>query len=160
MAAELPIADTDVWMTDVSSDALDVARANTAGLGRRASHVHIVAGNWFEALPDELMGTFDVIVSNPPYIADDDVEVEESVLAWEPESALLSGPDGLRDIREIVHGAGSWLAAGGWLIVEMGHRQAADVVEVMTAAGFADVQVGIDLAGRDRYVEGRWTEVG
>lgn len=157
MAAELPIADTEVWLTDVSEDALDVARANTAGLGRRASNVRIAQGRWFEALPGDLAGSFDVIVSNPPYIAEGDDEVDASVLDWEPRSALMSGLDGLRDIREIVGGARGWLRHQGWLIVEIGHRQGSEVERILTAAGFVEVSVGRDLAGRDRFVQGRST---
>lgn len=155
IAAELPLTGTEVWLTDVSTDALDVARANTAGLGRRAANVRIAGGSWFDALPEELSGSFDVIVSNPPYIAFDDPEVEASVVDWEPATALFSGADGLGDVRTIVAGASKWLRPGGWLIVEIGHRQGAAVEALFRASGYADVHVGTDLAGRDRWVEGR-----
>lgn len=155
LAAELPITGTEVWLTDISQDSIDVARANAAGLGRSAANVRIALGSWFEALDDELMGTFDLIVSNPPYIANGDAEVDESVLDWEPASALFSGPDGLDDIRVVVLGAQRWLRPAGWLVVEIGHRQGSDVRDMFLASGFEDVRIGKDLAGRDRFVEGR-----
>lgn len=155
LAAELPITGTEVWLTDVSQDAVDVARANAAGLGRAAANVRIALGSWFEALDEELAGTFDLIVSNPPYIAQGDVEVDESVLDWEPVSALFSGSDGLQDIRVVVLGAQRWLRPAGWLVVEIGHRQGDEVRTIFLASGFEDVRIGKDLAGRDRFVEGR-----
>lgn len=155
IASELSISGTEVWLTDVSPDALDVARANAAGLGRRAANVRIVQGPWFAALPEELVESFDVIVSNPPYIANDDPQVDESVREWEPESALFAGGDGLRDIRAIVSDAQRWLRPAGWLIVEIGYLQGSAVEQMFVERGFIDVRVGQDLAGRDRYVEGR-----
>lgn len=152
LAAELPIDDTEVWLTDVSADAIDVARANAAGLGRAATNVRFAEGSWFEALPAELRGRFDVIVANPPYIAVDDPEVEASVREWEPHGALYSGADGLDDIRVIVREAVEWLKPGGWLIVEFGHRQGAAVKELAESAGFVDVAVEPDLAHRDRLL--------
>ncbi|MBM3800655.1 MAG: peptide chain release factor N(5)-glutamine methyltransferase, partial [Actinobacteria bacterium] len=109
LADELPIDNTEVWLTDASADALDVARANAAGLGRSAANVRFAQGSWWSALPNELRGTFDVVVSNPPYIAVDDAEVDESVREWEPASALFAGADGLDDIRVIMKGAREWL---------------------------------------------------
>lgn len=155
LAAELPIADTEVWLTDASEDALDVARANATGLGRRAANVRLAHGSWCDALPENLAGSFDVIVANPPYIAIDDTEVDPSVLEWEPASALFSGADGMDDIRRIVLDVQRWLRPGGWLVVEIGHRQGADVRQLLDRAGYVDVHIGSDLAGRDRYVEGR-----
>ena len=155
MAAELPLADTEVWMTDLSEDALDVARANATGLGRGAANVRIAQGSWFEALPPHLQGTFDVVVSNPPYIAKDDDEVEDGVLNWEPHGALFSGDEGLDALRDIIEQAPLWLRSEGWLIVEIGYRQGGLVSDLMISAGFEDVRVGNDLTGRDRFVEGR-----
>lgn len=155
MVAELPISDTEVWLTDASMDALDVARANAAGLGRSAANVRIAHGAWFDALSTDLVGTFDVIVSNPPYIAEGDSEIESSVAEWEPAAALFAGVDGLRDLRTIIGGAPQWLRSGGWLVVEIGHRQGSDVEQLFVDSGFVDVRIGKDLVGRDRYVEGR-----
>ena len=155
VASELSIAGTEVWLTDVSRDALDVARANAAGLGRRAANVRIAEGEWFAALPGDLTESFDVIVSNPPYIADDDDEVDPSVCEWEPGSALFAGSDGLQDLRIIVGEAQTWLRPSGWLIVEIGYRQGPTVEQLFVDSGFVDVRIGQDLTGRDRYVEGR-----
>ena len=155
LAAELPIDGTEIWLTDADDDALDLARANAAGLGRCGANVRIAPGSWFDALPAELRGTVDVVVSNPPYIADDDPEVDAGVRNWEPHGALYAGVDGLDALRLIVAGAPIWLRPGGWLVVEIGYRQGATVSALMTEAGLVDVVVGRDLTGRDRYVEGR-----
>jgi release factor glutamine methyltransferase len=152
---ESPLGSLTVWMTDASQDALDVARANAAGLGRRAGGARFALGSWFEALPVEMRGMFDVIVSNPPYIAVGDAEVEEQVRAWEPHGALFAGDDGLDAVRTIVSGARDWLAPGGVLALEIGHTQARAVSELMRENGFVDVSVCRDAAGRNRVVVSR-----
>lgn len=158
LASELPIDGTEVWLTDDSSDALDVARANAAGLGRPAANVRFAMGSWFDALDDSLRNTFHVIVSNPPYIALDDPEVADDVREWEPGEALFAGADGLDALRTIVDGARQWLAPGGWLVLEIGHRQGDAVGDLAGAAGFVDVAVRNDLAGRPRIVVMRLAE--
>lgn len=157
MAAELPLSGTEIWMTDVSAEALDLARANAAGIGRAGANVRLAEGSWFAALPEDLRGTVDVVVSNPPYIALGDDEVHADVVEWEPHGALFAGTDGLDALRIIIADALQWLAPAGWLIVEIGHRQGPSVSGLMREAGFIDVGVGRDLTGRDRYVEGRST---
>lgn len=151
---ELPLHSATVWMTDASTDAIDVARANAAGIGRPASGARFALGSWWDALPSEIAGLCDVVVSNPPYIAEGDIEVDPSVNAWEPHAALFAGDDGLTDIRVIAAGAPNWLRSGGLLVVEMGYTQASAVAELFRAAGFADVTVHKDLAGHDRFVSG------
>jgi release factor glutamine methyltransferase len=118
-------------------------------VGARFAH-----GNWCEALPDELVGVCDVVVSNPPYIAEGDAEVEASVLQWEPGDALFAGVDGLDDIAQIVRDAPNWLAPGGMLVMEMGYTQALAIQQLFSAAGFTRVTVHQDLTGRDRFVSG------
>ena len=145
---------SQVWITDASSEALTVARSNLAGLGRAATRVQIAEGSWFEALPLELGGSIDVIVSNPPYVALND-EVEDIVREWEPLSALFAGDDGLDDIRVIVDGAVSWLRPGGTLIVEMSPAQVPFVCELALVAGFVAADGVVDLAGRPRAVVAR-----
>ncbi len=152
IAVERPV--TEVWATDVSDDALAVARANLAALGRPATRVRIATGSWFEALPDDLVGRFDVIVSNPPYVAEGD-DVDEVVAAWEPALALWSGPTGLDALQVVVGGADRWLTTDGALVVELAPTQAATVAGLARAAGFGDVRVVADLAGRDRIVVAR-----
>lgn len=146
---------TTVWATDSSADALALARANLAGLGRAATRVRMAEGAWFDALPDDLLGAVDVIVSNPPYVRGDDplpAEVEQ----WEPAAALRSGPDGLDDLRIIVAAAPRWLAADGALVVELDPRQAATVATLMEQHGFVDTTIVRDLTGRERAVSATW----
>ena len=152
--AEMPLDTAEVWMTDISDDAVHVARANAAGIGRAATHGRFAVGHWCEALPKDVMGHFDVIVSNPPYIAQGDAEVDEAVRTWEPHGALFSGNDGLDDIRILVAQAPQWLKPAGLLVVEMGYRQADDVQKIFRDAGLVDVVVHRDLAGLDRFVSG------
>ena len=150
LAAELPLDSVEVWLADVSADALDVARANLAGLGRRAGCVRVVEGSWFDALPSELRATFDLVIANPPYIAEGDPEVEPSVLDWEPHGALFAGADGLDHVRAIVRDAASWLTPDGWLVMEIGGTQGPAVAELLTDRGFRDVEIRPDLSGLDR----------
>ena len=155
LATHTPPVPAEVWLTDVSPDAIDVARANLAGIGRGAPTVRFAAGSWFAALPAELRGTFDVVVSNPPYVADDDPQVEAVVLDWEPRGALFAGVDGLDAVRELVADAPGWLAPGGWLVLEIGTRQGAAVGALAAAAGLVDVEVRRDAAGHDRILVAR-----
>lgn len=157
LAAEMPIDDVSVWLTDRSSDALDVARANAAGIGRAAANVRIVHGDWFEALPADLEGTLALVVSNPPYVSDDDAELEPIVREWEPTDALFAGADGLDAIRHLVAEAPRWLRPGGWLVMEIGSTQGRSVVELLRDAGYHEVEITADLAGRDRVASGRWS---
>jgi release factor glutamine methyltransferase len=153
MAYELPHEGTTVWITDVSADALDVARSNIAGLGPAGRNVRAALGSWLDALPaDEL---FDVIVANPPYVAVDSPDLEKAVGDWEPAGALFAGPDGLDDIRTIVGESTSRLRKGGWLILEIGADQSEPVRELMAAAGYVNIEVRPDLAGLDRIAIGR-----
>jgi release factor glutamine methyltransferase len=155
LAAELPIMGTEVWLTDYSTDAVDVARANAIGLGRVAANVRVVHGSWFEALSVDIRGEIDVVVSNPPYIADGDAEVAESVLEYEPHSALFAGDDGLDDVRTIARDARDWLRSGGWLVMEIGYQQGDAVKALLEGFGFADVTIANDLTGRPRIAEAR-----
>ena len=155
LATELPLGSATVWATDTSADALDVARANLVGVGRSGAHVRIEHGSWFDALPDELRGRVDVVVSNPPYVAEGDARLDASVGAWEPASALFGGPDGLAAVREIVAGAPEWLRPGGWLVLEIGAGQGDAVGALLRAARLVDVAVRADPAGHDRVALGR-----
>jgi release factor glutamine methyltransferase len=153
LAVELPVDEVTVWLTDASQDALDVARANLAGIGRKGANVRIALGRWFDALP---AGTrLDLAVSNPPYIAEGSPLVDDSVRAWEPRGALFAGPDGLDDLRLIAEQASRWVRPGGWLVLEIGADQGAAVAELLESRGFGNVVVRPDLAGRDRVAVGR-----
>jgi len=145
-----------VWATDVSADALDVARANTAGIGMwAATRVRLAEGSWWDALPAELRGLLDVVVSNPPYVADGEV-VEPEVEAWEPRLALRAGSDGLDAVREVVAGAPAWLRPGGVLVVEIAPSQADAARALASAAGASEVEVRRDALGRDRALVSWW----
>lgn len=153
LATELPLAGTTVWLTDASADALDVARANLAGIGRAATNVRVAEGEWFAALPEG--ARFDVIVSNPPYVADGSPDLATDVLDWEPPAALFAGPDGLADIRMLVAGAPDRLTPDGWLVLEIGHDQGPAVGALLDRAGYRDVEIRRDLADHDRIALGR-----
>jgi release factor glutamine methyltransferase len=146
LALERP--DATVVATDASPAALAVARANARALGA-ADRVEFLAGDWWDALPH---GTarFDVVVSNPPYVADDDPHLLDPALRHEPRSALASGPAGLDAIDAIVAGAAAHLVPGGWLLLEHGRDQGEAVRARLAAAGFDAVGTLPDLQGLDR----------
>src|SRR5690606_5038574 len=110
--------DWRVLGTDVSERALELARANAKKLG--IENVGFRQGDWLHALPDE---TFDLIVSNPPYIRDDDSHLEQGDVRFEPRDALAAGPEGLDDLRKIIFEASMYLKPGGWLLLEHGYDQ-------------------------------------
>ena len=150
LASELPRGSNEVWLTDLSADALEVARANLAGLGLINGDVRVAQGSWFAALPSELKNSFDLIVSNPPYIALYDPSVESSVLNHEPHLALFAGSDGLDAYREIISHADEWLVTDGWIVLEIGHQQGDAVRELLAQNSFKQIEIRKDLAGRDR----------
>jgi release factor glutamine methyltransferase len=150
--AELP--DVVVWATDVSSDALDVARANVAGSA--ATRVRIAHGGWFDALPLELRGRLELIVSNPPYVAESEVDdLPDEVAGYEPHGALVSGPTGEEALEHLLVHAREWLVADGVLVCELAPHQAAPMVERALALGYSDAFVRKDLAGRARVLVAR-----
>ena len=138
--------DAQVWAVDASEDALTVARANATQLNLP---VQFLASDWFT----QVDGMFDLIVSNPPYIADADPHL--AALRHEPLQALTSGADGLTDLRRIVAGSLKHLAPQGWLLLEHGFDQAEAVRALLTQAGFAQVQSQADLAGHARCSGGQ-----
>jgi release factor glutamine methyltransferase len=154
LASELPLG-SEIWLTDVSPEALDVARANAAGLGRTATHVHVAHGDWYAALPAALAGSFDVVCSNPPYIAVDDQTVEQVVRQYEPHIALFAPDAGLAAIRAVVDGAPHWLRSGGTVVVEIGSTQADAATVIAERAGLESVAIHPDLAGLPRLLVGR-----
>jgi release factor glutamine methyltransferase len=148
IAVELPRA--EVWASDAVADALAVARANLAGAGTRAAgRVHLVEGEWYEALPPELRGRLHAIVSNPPYVGAGE-ELPSEVGDWEPATALVAGPRGDEAIEVIVSGARDWLVPGGVLVVELAPHQAESAAAMCRDAGLVDVAVHPDLTGRPR----------
>jgi release factor glutamine methyltransferase len=146
--------DVRVVATDASADALDVARANLAGLGRRGAVVELHQGSWWDAMPHELRGGIDLVVSNPPYVgAGEDLPPE--VADWEPGSALVAGQLGTEDLAVLLAGAPRWLRPGSWIVCEIGETQGSAVSALAVDAGLEDVEVRPDLAGRDRMVLAR-----
>ncbi len=140
----------EVWAVDASADALDVARANLAGIGRAATRVRLEQGDWFAALPHELAGSIDVVVANPPYVAADD-PLPAEVSEWEPHRALVAGPTGLEAIEQILREAPEWLGAAGAVVLEIGETQGERALE-LASRRFTNVDVRPDLAGRPRVL--------
>jgi len=143
-------AKAHVVATDISEAALEVARGNAVRL--HIGNVEFRQGNWYEDLGG---GRFDVIVSNPPYVAGGDPHLHEGDLRFEPAAALASGADGLDAIRAIVRGAREYLRNGGWLLLEHGFDQGADVRDLLLNHGYAEVFTRQDLEGRERVSGGR-----
>jgi release factor glutamine methyltransferase len=156
LSLALERATIEVWATDRSEAALAVVHANLAGAGRTGGRVRTVAGEWFSALPPELRGGVDIVVSNPPYVAEAEVaDLPPEVAEWEPMDALVAGPSGLEAIETIVAEAPAWLARPGAVVVEHAPSQAEAVVGWAHAAGFADAETRRDLAGRPRMLVAR-----
>lgn len=153
LAAELP--DVEVWATDVSEDALAVARANVSGCA--ATRVRITeAGEWFDPLPEHLRGALRLIVSNPPYIAEHELaDLPDEVAAYEPRRALVSGPSGTEAIEHLLAVAPEWLAAASTLVCEIAPHQADAMSAHARTLGYCDVMVRDDLAGRARVLVAR-----
>lgn len=148
IAHERPQA--EVTGVDASSQALQVAQENAARLGiGNATFLH---GDWYAPVGGK---RFDVIVSNPPYVAENDPHLHQGDLRFEPVSALASGRDGLDDIRRIISGACAHMEPDGWLLLEHGYDQAAKVCALLTESGFGEVFSAPDLAGIARVSGGR-----
>lgn len=137
-----------VWAVDRSLDALVLARQNGVALGLPVQWRH---GHWLSAVPGQ---RFHLIVSNPPYLAGNDPHLP--LLQHEPISALVSGPEGLEDLREIVRTAPGHLESKGWLLLEHGHEQAEAVQQLLREQGFSAVQSRSDIAGILRCTGGQW----
>jgi release factor glutamine methyltransferase len=155
-AIALAIASQRPWAkitaVDFSEEALQVARENAAALN--LNHVTFKQSSWFSELTRQ---QFDLIVSNPPYIAKDDVHLNQGDLRFEPITALASGVDGLDDIRVIVANAPQHLNQNGWLMLEHGYDQADAVSRLLADRGFIKVSHALDLAGIQRVTMGCWS---
>jgi release factor glutamine methyltransferase len=148
LASERPLA--QVLATDLSVEALAVAGANARQ--HALGNVGFRQGAWYAPLAGE---RFDLIASNPPYIASDDPHLARGDLRFEPATALASGHDGLDDIRQIIDGAPDHLRPGGWLLLEHGWDQGGAIRALLDARGFVDVATEVDLEQRDRVSLGR-----
>lgn len=153
IASERPLA--RVVATDASGAALAIAEANAKK--NHINNVEFRQGSWLAAVAGR---RFDLIVSNPPYVAEEDAHLARGDLRFEPRSALAAGADGLDDIRCIAGAAPAQLRGDGWLLLEHGHEQAAPVRALLVAAGFSDVATWQDLAGLDRVSGGRRSTAG
>lgn len=136
-------SDASVTATDVSANALQLAQRNAA---RHQLSVHFVLSDWYQAV----VGSFDLVVSNPPYIAAGDAHLSQGDLRFEPADALTDHADGLQALSALITGAPQHLRQGGWLLMEHGYDQAAAVRELLEQAGWTDVQSWRDLAGIER----------
>jgi release factor glutamine methyltransferase len=149
LALQRPLS--TVLAVDASPEALAIAQENARRLG--ATNVACISGNWYAMLD---VKNFDIIVSNPPYIAASDPHLASGDLRFEPRQALASGTDGLTDLRQIIAGAPAHLVEGGWLLLEHGCDQAAAVTALLQQHGFVAIRTLQDLAGLDRVSTGRW----
>lgn len=141
--------DASVTALDLSEEALAIARANAAANG---AQVRFLRSDWFAAIGEE---RFELIASNPPYIAAGDAHLSQGDLRFEPIGALTDHADGLAALRHIVDGAPDHLMPGGWLLLEHGYDQAEAVRALLAACGFLEVQSWRDLAGIERVSGGR-----
>ena len=147
IASERP--NSRVVAVERSDRALEVARRNGQRLG--LTNVTFLSGNWFSPLAGE---TFDLIVSNPPYIASRDPHLSEGDVRFEPPAALSSGEDGLDDIRFLISHAPGYLKPGGWLMLEHGYEQGDEVMRLLKQEGYSKVVCFHDLQGHERVTAG------
>lgn len=138
---------------DRMSGAVALAEQNRVRLG--LDNVRFLQSDWFSALGDH---RYDMIVSNPPYIAAGDPHLAQGDVRFEPASALVSGVDGLEDIRHIIEAAPGYLQTTGWLLLEHGWQQAEQVRQLLEQRGFQGVQSWQDLGGHQRISGGQWHE--
>lgn len=147
----------EVWATDVSAAAMDLCNQNLAELSSHnpvaAGRLHVSQGSWFDALPADLVGRLQLVVSNPPYVSEAEWGALEPVVRdHEPVSALVAGPTGLEAIEMVLVEATRWLAPGGSLVVELAPGQARRVMERASALGYARPEVRADLSRRQRML--------
>lgn len=148
LASERPA--WEVWGCDRITAAVDLAKRNQTRLG--LPDVSFVQGNWLAPLS----GRFDMIVSNPPYIDQNDEHLKQGDVRFEPVSALVAAEEGLSDIMHIINTAPDYLREGGWLLFEHGYQQAMAVRKLFCDSGYDQVQTYQDYAGNDRVTLGCW----
>ena len=152
IAAEVPNA--RIFATERSAAARGWALRNLARTGLRCT---LLPGSLMEPLHPALGGGVDVLVSNPPYVPEHEWgTLEPEIQRYEPKEAIIGGPTGFEIIHELVEHARTWLAVGGWLVVECSSEQTEKLSNLLLYLGYADVSVTKDLAGRPRVVEARW----
>jgi release factor glutamine methyltransferase len=152
VAAEVPEA--RIFATEVLGAARGWALRNFARTGLRCT---LLPGSLLRALHPALGGGVDIVVSNPPYVSEEEWEtLEPEVRRYEPKEAVVGGETGLEVILELLEQVRMWLAPGGWLVIEIAESQGERVARLLGILGYRDVEVTKDLAGRDRVVEARW----
>lgn len=139
---------------DVRPEAVALARQNAAAL--EIHNARFTQSDWFSALDGETPTRCELIVANPPYIADNDPHLTLGDVRFEPRSALVAADDGRADLRYLIDHAGAFLVDGGWLLLEHGHTQAAGVRAMLDRAGYTQVASVCDLGGHERVSLGRW----
>ncbi|MFN8015325.1 MAG: HemK/PrmC family methyltransferase [Acidimicrobiia bacterium] len=143
----------NVYASDVSADAIQVAKLNMSAIGASSSRLEILEGNLFEAFSDNLKSRIDLVISNPPYIGlDEKNDVEESVLNYEPHLALFSGEQGDEIIDKIIKQSRDWLNDNGTLLMEISPRHEKHIREFVQQNGFSEVNFYNDLTNRLRFV--------
>ena len=140
-----------IFAVDASQAALNIAIENAENIA--IHNVQFISSDWFNAFTGQ---KFDFIVSNPPYIEENDAHLQQGDLRFEPIAALASGHDGLNDIRQIVTQAPKYLNINGWLMLEHGYNQADAVAALLKQAGFSDISHALDLSGIKRVTMGQF----
>jgi release factor glutamine methyltransferase len=149
LAAERPNAHVNA--TDISPAALQIAKANAAK--HKVENIEFYQSNWFDSIPDR---KFDLIVSNPPYLAEDDEHLQQGDLRFEPLTALISAGKGLSDLQKVADTARIRLENGGFLLVEHGNNQREDVQNLFRSLGYFNVEAHTDLSGQPRVTSGQY----
>lgn len=159
LAVAVETVNTTVLATEQSSEALSLARANLAGTGGRAAQrVQMFEGSWFEPLPDNYRGAIDLVISNPPYLADDELSsLDADVRDHDPHDALFAGPTGYECFQAIINQLDSWLAPHGTVVFEHAPWQGQQLQQLLIQTGFSPSNILTlnDLAGRQRVTIGR-----
>ncbi|MGZ4960534.1 MAG: peptide chain release factor N(5)-glutamine methyltransferase [Methylomonas sp.] len=152
LAAERPLA--DVTATDLRLSALSIAQENAERLN--TLNVRFLQSHWFDAVIEH---DFDLVISNPPYIAADDPHLTQGDVRFEPDTALVSDESGLKDLRLIAEQARRHLRNNGHLLVEHGYNQQAEVQDIFKVLNYRQVQTHADLSGNPRVTSGIWNPV-
>ncbi|MEP0203391.1 MAG: peptide chain release factor N(5)-glutamine methyltransferase [Halioglobus sp.] len=149
LASERP--DWHLLAVDSSESALAVARENADT--QSLANVELLSSSWFDGLGER---SFDLVVSNPPYVDEHDPHLGQGDVRFEPTSALVAKHKGFADLQAIVNGSRDYLRKGGWLLLEHGYEQAATLRDLLKESGFSDVTSRVDLAGHERVTGGCW----
>ena len=152
LAAERP--DTKVIATDLSNTALNIAKENASA--HHIKNIQFIQSNWFDKITS---CNFDLVISNPPYIAHNDPHLSQGDIRFEPDSALIAKDQGLEDIQKISNHARNYLKPGGTLLVEHGYNQQIAVQAIFNSFAYSNITTHTDLSGNPRVTTGQWTRV-